>query len=101
MKPKVLLQTSSIETAIRLSAANMGFSFVPESSVRFSSMVNPPKYYTFGNTETSWTLVIAYRQNAYRSKAVTAFAEIAKKLYHDRRKLCLQYLILNLIKLFQ
>ena len=80
MKPKVLLQTSSIETAIRLSAANMGFSFVPESSVRFSSMVNPPKYYTFGNTETSWTLVIAYRQNAYRSKAVTAFAEIAKKV---------------------
>ena len=80
MKPKILLQTSSIETAIRLSAANMGFSFVPESSVRFSSMVNPPKYYTFGNTETSWTLVIAYRQNAYRSKAVTAFAEIAKKV---------------------
>ena len=53
MKPKILLQTSSIETAIRLSAANMGFSSVLESSVRFSSMVNPPKYYTFGNTETS------------------------------------------------
>lgn len=80
IKPKILLETSSIETALRLSASGMGFSFVPESSVIFSGLLNPPKYYTVGEPSFSWTLVIAYRQNSYRTKAVKAFADITKQV---------------------
>lgn len=79
IKPKVLLETASIETSLRLSAAGMGFSFVPESSVRFAGLTNPPKYYKLAH-ELYWTLVIAYREGAYKTKAVNAFAEIAKKV---------------------
>ena len=79
IKPKILLETTSIETALRLSAAGMGFSFVPESSVRFAGLTNPPKYYKLDH-ELNWKLVIAYRENAYKTKAVKAFAETAKKV---------------------
>lgn len=79
IKPKILLETASIETSLRLSAAGMGFSFVPESAVRFAGLTNPPKYYTLPH-DLNWTLVIAYREGAYKTKAVKAFAEIAKKV---------------------
>lgn len=79
IKPKLLLETASIETSLRLSAAGMGFSFVPESYVKFSGLSNPPKYYSLAH-DLSWTLVIAYREGAYRTKAVKAFAEVAKKV---------------------
>jgi DNA-binding transcriptional LysR family regulator len=85
IKPKILLETSSIETALRLSATGMGFCFVPESSVRFSDMINPPKYYSIGETGFSWTLVIAYKQNSYRTKAVKAFSQIAKQVVADNK----------------
>jgi DNA-binding transcriptional LysR family regulator len=80
IKPKVLLETSSIETALRLSAAGMGFCFVPESYIESSGLVCHPKFYSFGEPAFSWTLVIAYRQNAYRTKAALAFADIVKEV---------------------
>lgn len=80
MKPKILLQTSSIETAIDYLLLTWDLVLFQSLLLDFLQWLILPKYYTFGNTETSWTLVIAYRQNAYRSKAVTAFAEIAKKV---------------------
>ena len=79
IKPKILLETSSIETSLRLSAAGMGFSFVPESSVRFAGLTNPPKYFRLPH-DLNWTLVIAYREGAYRTKAVKAFSDIARKV---------------------
>ncbi len=79
IKPKVLLETASIETSVRLSAAGMGFCFIPEFSVKFAGLTKPPKYYTLSH-DLNWTLVIAYREGAYKTKAVRAFAEIAKKV---------------------
>lgn len=79
IKPKILLETASIETSLRLSAAGMGFSFVPESAVRFAGLTNQPKYYRLPH-DLNWTLVIAYREGAYKTKAVKTFAEIAKKV---------------------
>lgn len=80
IKPKILLETRSIETSLRLSASGMGFSFVPESSVIFSGLVNTPKYYKIGNPPLTWTLVIAYRDEAQHTKASKAFAEITKEI---------------------
>lgn len=78
IKPKILLETRSIETALRLSAAGMGFCLVPESFVKFSYLTKPPKYYSIDVKDFSWTLVVAYRENSYRSKAVQAFSQVVK-----------------------
>lgn len=80
IKPRIMLETRSIETALRLSSSGMGFSLVPESFVKFSDLTNPPKYYSIDGKDFSWTLVIAYRENSYRSKAVQAFADVVKEL---------------------
>jgi DNA-binding transcriptional LysR family regulator len=80
IKPKIMLETSSIETSLRLSAVGMGFCFVPESYIEFSGLTHQPKFLSFGEPNFSWTLVIAYKQNAYRTKAVTAFADTVKEV---------------------
>lgn len=78
IKPPTLLETHSLETAMRLSAAGMGFCFLPESYISDSGLVKMPKFYSFGKPEFSWTMVIAYRQNTYRTKAAVAFAQTVK-----------------------
>lgn len=80
IKPKIMLETRSIETALRLSASGMGFCFVPESFIKFSDLTNPPKYYSIKGKDFSWTLVVAYRENVYRTKAVNAFAKVVKEI---------------------
>ncbi len=80
IKPKIMLETRSIETALRLSASGMGFSFVPESFIKFSDLTNHPKYYSIEEKDINWTLVVAYRENVYRTKAVDAFAKIVKEI---------------------
>lgn len=77
-KPNILLETGSIETSMRLSAAGMGFSFVPESSAVLSVSSNL-KYFTLGNPPLTWTTVVAYRQNTHHTKAAYAFINIAKE----------------------
>lgn len=79
-KPKILLETRSIETSLRLVAAGMGFCFVPESTVMFANIKNSPKYYTIGSPALIWTLVVAYPKDIYKTKAAIAFAEIAKQV---------------------
>lgn len=79
-KPKILLETRSIETALRLTAAKMGFCFVPEAMVTSTNLQNPPKYYIIGNPPLTWTLVIAYRKDVYKTKAAAAFSEIVKQI---------------------
>lgn len=85
IKPKIMLETRSIETALRLSASGMGFSFVPESFVKFSDLTNPPKYYSIEGKDFSWILVVAYRENVYRTKAVDAFAKVVKEILSDEK----------------
>lgn len=80
IKPKIMLETRSIETAQRLSASGMGFSLIPESFAKFSGLTNPPKYYSIKGQDLNWTLVIAYRENAYRTKAVQAFSRVVKDI---------------------
>ncbi len=79
-KPKILLETRSLETSLRLTAAEMGFCLVPESIINSAKLKNPPKYYVIGDPPLTWTLAIAYRKDVYHSKAALAFSETAKKI---------------------
>ncbi len=85
IKPKIMLETRSIETSLRLSASGLGFSFVPENVVKYSGLTNPPKYYSIKGQDFDWTLVIAYRENSYRSKAVQAFSKVVKETLSDNK----------------
>lgn len=78
-KPSVLIETSSIETSLRLTEAGMGVSFVPESSAHLASSKNI-KFYSIGNPPLSWTTVLAYRENTHITKAAKAFMEVTKNL---------------------
>ncbi len=79
IKPKIVMETGSIDTALRLSAGGAGFSFVPESTVRFAGLVKPPKYYSIRDGF-SWTLVVAYKQNSVNTKLRDAFIETVKSI---------------------
>ncbi|MCD7855062.1 MAG: LysR family transcriptional regulator [Clostridiales bacterium] len=79
IKPKVILETRSIETSLRLCSAGMGYCFVPESALGYASPNARPKFFTIGSPPLTWRLVIAYKKNSHRSKAADAFAEIVKE----------------------
>lgn len=79
IKPKVILETRSIETSLRLCAAGMGFCFVPDSARSYSLDGVRPIFYTIGEPPLTWKMVIAYKKNSHRSKAANAFANIAKE----------------------
>lgn len=79
IRPKIVMETGSIDTALRLSASGAGFSFVPESSVRFAGLVKPPKYYNISDGF-SWTLVVAYKQNSSGSKLRNAFIDTVRSV---------------------
>ena len=78
IKPKIILETRSIETSLRLCAVGMGFCFVPESAALSFAAAPIPKFFSVNDPPLKWTLAIAYRKNAYHTKASLAFAEIAK-----------------------
>jgi DNA-binding transcriptional LysR family regulator len=80
IKPKIILETRSIETSLRLCSVGMGFCFVPETAVLNSRLENSPKLFVVNNPPLIWTLTIAYRKNSYHTKASLAFAEIAKQV---------------------
>ena len=79
IRPKVLMETGSIDTALSLSASGAGFSFVPESSARFAGLVKQPKYYSI-NDGFSWTLAVAYKKNSAGTKIREAFIQTVKSV---------------------
>ncbi|MFN2744517.1 LysR family transcriptional regulator [Bacillus sp. z60-18] len=76
-KPRVTFKTSSIETAQSLVEHGMGVTVVPRMVMRETSgkMIYAPL-----DTGSSRTLVFAYSENCYVSRAAKAFMEAAKKM---------------------
>ena len=86
-KPNILLETRSIETSIRLAAAGLGFTFAPESTALYSGLLKVPKYYIVGSPPLTWDTALAYKKDAYMTKAARAFANVAKEVLgkmHDQ-----------------
>jgi DNA-binding transcriptional LysR family regulator len=80
IKPRILLETTSLETSLRLTASSMGFCFIPESYTNLSFADKKPKYYIIGKSPLTWTLAVAYRKETYHTKAALAFAQMAKEV---------------------
>lgn len=76
--PKIVFETSNIETARSLVAAGMGLTFVPEM-VASTEGDNPQPVYMRLEGSPSRTIVIAYRAGRYLSKTAKHFIEMMQE----------------------
>jgi DNA-binding transcriptional LysR family regulator len=77
-KPKIVLESESIESAHALAAAGMGITFVPDTLAKFSRQKTPPLYFSIAELTPMRQLVIAYRKGRYLSKAAKEFISLTK-----------------------
>jgi len=78
-EPRIVFESSNIETVQSLVAAGMGIAFVPQM-VTHRGMPNSPVYLSLAEPRPTRTLVIAYRKGRYLSKAAEAFIATLKEV---------------------
>ncbi|MFT9846139.1 LysR family transcriptional regulator [Aneurinibacillus sp. REN35] len=78
--PRVVFESSNIETVQSLVAAGMGIAFVPKMVTRWSRETLTPVYIALHNPIPRRTLVMAYRRGRYRSRASQAFLATVKEV---------------------
>ncbi|MDY2983714.1 MAG: LysR family transcriptional regulator [Synergistes jonesii] len=72
--PNVIMETRSMDTAQRMVAAGYGFTFVPELVInQWLENMAQPHYFVFGNPIFKCPAYIAYKKEAYMSRAAEAF----------------------------
>lgn len=76
-KPNVVLEIENLDTAHRIAANGMGFTFVPENVIWLLNTDEYNNYFLAGDM--TFTFVIAYRSGEYLSKAAMEFINTAKK----------------------
>ncbi|CAG7621392.1 LysR family transcriptional regulator [Paenibacillus allorhizosphaerae] len=77
--PRIVFESSNIETVQSLVAAGMGIAFVPHMVSRGRWSEIAPAYLPLSNRPTR-TLVVAYRKGRYLSKAVAAFMDTFREV---------------------
>ncbi|HEY2492752.1 MAG TPA: LysR family transcriptional regulator substrate-binding protein, partial [Paenibacillus sp.] len=78
-EPKVVFESSNMETIQSLVAAGMGITLVPRFIARAPRTDFVPIYLPLAEPVPSRTLVVAYRRGRYLSKAAEAFIDSFKK----------------------
>ncbi|WP_018755389.1 LysR family transcriptional regulator [Paenibacillus terrigena] len=76
--PRIVFESSNMETVQSLVAAGMGIAFVPHFIARARRSEFIPTYLPLEDPSPKRTLVIAYRRGRYLSKAAEAFIEVFK-----------------------
>jgi DNA-binding transcriptional LysR family regulator len=79
-KPRIVLESESIEAAHALAAAGMGITFVPDTLAKFSRHTAPPLYFSIEELTPVRQLVVAYRKGRYLSKAAIEFINLTKEV---------------------
>lgn len=80
-KPKIILESESIEAANALVSAGMGVTFIPDS-LNLMRLSSPnPIYLSIEDIPLTRELVIAYRKGRYLSKASQEFISIMKETF--------------------
>lgn len=74
-EPRVVFESSNIETVQSLVAAGMGIALVPRMVTRTGNLTSVPIYISLAEPRPTRTLVIASRKGRYLSKAAEAFIE--------------------------
>lgn len=71
--PRIVFESSNIETVQSLVAAGMGIAFVPQMVTRNAGAPNSPVYIRLAEPRPTRMLVVAYRQGRYLPKSAEAF----------------------------
>lgn len=77
-RPRIVFESSNIQTVQSLVAAGMGISFAPKMITLAPGAIKPPVY-THLTTRPSRTLVVAYRRDRPMSRPAEAFVQILVK----------------------
>ena len=78
--PNVLLQTSQTVTGLAMTLANMGISFVTETTIKYNNIKNHAYYYKVGSDKDAVrTMCVAYKKGKYISKACRKFINTLKE----------------------
>ena len=78
--PNVILQTSQTVTGLVMTLANMGISFVTETTIKYNNIKNHAYYYKVGSDKDAVrTMCVAYKKGKYISKACRKFIDTLKE----------------------
>jgi len=77
-KPKIILESESIEATHALVSSGMGIAFIPDTITLFPQTYTTPIYFLIKDLETTRTLVVSYRKKRYFSRAAKEFIIIMK-----------------------
>lgn len=83
--PRIVFESTNIETVQSLVAGKMGIAFVPQMLTRSSISEYTPTYRRLTNTPTR-TLVIASRKGRYLSKAAQAFITTLRETINEHHE---------------
>lgn len=83
--PTILLELESLDTAHRVAASGMGFTFVPENVIWLLNS-NSYKNYFYVHDMIN-TIVIAYRANEYINNITREFIKITKDVMKSNKKM--------------
>lgn len=78
MEPHIILEVTNLDTAKRIAASGMGFTFVPENVVWLSNVEKYKNYFLVDDI--TFTIVVAYRSNEYLTEATRKFITITKSI---------------------
>lgn len=81
-KPKILIESESIDAAHALTAAGMGITFVPDILTLSSKTPENPVYFSLDGQSSTRTITVAYRKGRYLSKAAREFINLLKEIKH-------------------
>lgn len=79
-KPRIILESESIEAAHALATAGMGITFVPDTLTLFRQTTQSPLYFSIADEPSTREMVVAYRRGRYLSKAASEFIIVMKEL---------------------
>jgi DNA-binding transcriptional LysR family regulator len=79
-KPRIILESESIEAAHALAASGMGVTFIPDTITLFLKAPEHPVYFSIEELTPTRKLVVAYRKGRYLSKAAHEFIGIMKDI---------------------
>ncbi|GAX88942.1 LysR family transcriptional regulator [Effusibacillus lacus] len=85
-EPQIAFESSNIETVQSLVAAGMGITLVPEMVARSGWTSIRPIYMQLAEPVPTRTLVVAYREGRYLSKAALSFVEMLKEIMVTKKE---------------
>lgn len=84
--PSRIIQTDNIETALKLSIAGLGISFIPELYSINNYNADKPLFFTIGSHKATSEFVIAYRKGEHLNASTKTFIDIVSE-YCNRNQI--------------